>query len=296
MRESQRSPSFKRTVIAASLLLLAVISLFVLRSVVALSFFDDVNSRFEDDWHAASGESIMQPGEVAVFEASYLFFKLGSVRFELLGKGECRGKEAYRIRAFIDSYSGIPFVHLHAVYETCADARTLMCLATSNDQQQGDDWVHTNYIFDYAQKRLEWEQSVKGVVTKKVDLPLDTSYTDGLSFFYYVRRLCGGSEGRKMEMTVPIVSDTDRSSVNLTINEGREPCDVTAFDFPIESERMSGHINFKGTFGVTGDFVGWISTDSAEVPLRADLKVLLGSIVVKLKEIRREGWVPTRAE
>ncbi len=143
---------------------------------------------------------------------------------------------------------------------------------------------------------MEWEQSVKGVITKKVKLPLDTTYTDGLSFFYYVRRICKISDGRKVSMTIPIVSDTNRSSVTLTFNEGCEPCDIPAFDYPIESERMSGHINFKGTFGVTGDFVGWISADSAEVPLRADLKVLVGSIVVKLKKIERNGWMPPRAE
>ena len=238
----------------------------------------------------------MQPGEVVVFEASYLFFKLGTVRFELLGKQECRGAQAYRIQALIDSYSGIPFVNLHAIYETCADARTLICLATSNDQEAGDDWVHTNYVFDYAAKTLEWDQSVKGVITKKVDLPLDTTYTDGLGFFYYVRKVCARADGRTMRLAIPIVSDTVRSSVQLTINEGQEPCDVTAFDFPVEAERMSGHINFEGTFGVTGDFVGWISADSAEVPLRADLKVLLGSVVVKLKEIERPGWIPPRAD
>ncbi len=267
-----------------------------MRSVVAFSFFDDVRSGFRGGWRASGGEPIIQPGEVVVFEASYLFFKLGTVKFELLGKQDCRGVPAYRLRAFIDSYSGIPFVDIHAVYETWADARTLTCLATSNDQEEGDDWVHTNYVFNYHARTLEWEQSVKGVITKQVKLPLDTTYADGLSFFYYVRRISGISDGRKLTMTIPIVSDTNRSSVTLTFNEGRDPCDVTAFDYPIESERMSGHINFKGTFGVTGDFVGWISADSAEVPLRADLKVLLGSIVVKLKGIEREGWVPPRAE
>ncbi len=287
----------RRAAFLASVLFVLTVAPVVLRSVYAFSLFRDLGARFGNaGWHAADDDVIMQPHEVVVFEANYLFFKLGTVKFELLGKQECRGVQAYRIRAFIDSYSGIPFVDLHAVYETCADARTLTCLATSNDQEEGDDWVHTNYVFNYPAGKLEWEQSVKGVITKKVKLPLDTTYTDGLSFFYYVRRICGISDGRKLSMTIPMVSDTNRSSVTLTFNEGREPCDVPAFDYPIESERMSGHINFKGTFGVTGDFVGWISADSAEVPLRADLKVIVGSIVVKLKKVERRSWMPPRAE
>jgi Protein of unknown function (DUF3108) len=293
----ERTSSRRRRIGVWALVLSApLVFLFAMRSVLAFSLFADVGARAKaNGWSPADSDSIVQPNEVVVFEASYLFFKLGTVRFEFLGEQECRGVPAYRIRAFIDSYSGIPFVDLHSVYETCADPKTLMCLVTSNDQEEGDSWVHTNYVFNYARRRLEWDQSVKGVVTKKVDLPLDTTYTDGLSFFYYVRTACARSDGRKIEMTIPIVSDTVRSSVTLTVNEKREACDVAAFDYPIESERMSGHINFKGTFGVTGDFVGWISADSAEVPLRAELRVLIGSIVVKLKDIHRRGWNPPKA-
>lgn len=287
----------KRTGLAVSVILVIVFLFFVLRSVYAISLFRTVADHMRSSgWSETSKDFIMQPREVVTFEASYLFLKLGTVKFELLGKAECHGVPAYRIRAFIDSYSGIPFVDFHAIYETCADARTLMCISTSNDREEGDKWVHTDYVFNYPGKRLKWEESVKGVVTKKVDLPLDTTYTDGLSFFYYVREACRAAGGKKEEMTIPIVSDTIRSSVSLTINERRDRCDVTAFDFPLEAERMSGHINFKGTFGVTGDFVGWMSADPAEVPLRADLKVIVGSIVVKLKDIDRKGWTPPRAD
>ncbi len=58
---------------------------------------------------------------------------------------------------------------------------------------------------------------------------------------------------------------------------------------------MSGHINFQGFFGVSGDFVGWMSADSAEIPLKGNIKVILGSVVVRLKDIKRENWKPSRS-
>ncbi len=276
---------------------LSISTLLILKAIFASVLFHDMGTEMRlRGWSSAEERFIMQPRESVTFEASYLFFKLGTVKFELLGKTVYQGVPSYRIRAFINSYGGIPFVNYHAVYETYADARTLMCISTYNEKQEGGKPVRSDYIFNYAGKVLTWEESVKGVVKKKVEMPLDTSYTDGLSFFYYVREACRSAEGRKETLTVPIVSDTVRSSVNLTINEKREKCKVEAFDFPIESERLSGHINFEGTFGVTGQFIGWISADSAEVPLRADLKVILGSIVVKLKSIDRDSWIPPRAE
>ncbi len=287
----------KRPVKIAAIPALSITSLFMVRILLGASLFHGIKGEMRvAGWTAAEESYIMQPKEIVTFEASYLFFKLGTVKFELLGRAVCQGVPSYRIRAFIDSYSGIPFVDYHAVYETCADARTLMCVATSNDHEEGGKWLHTNYVFDYARKRLMWEQSVMGKLIRKVDMPLDTTYTDGLSFFYYVREACRSAAGRKESLTIPIVSDTVRSVVKLTINEASEKCKVTAFDYPLESERLSGHIDFKGTFGVTGDFVGWISADSAEVPLRADLKVILGSIVVKLKSITRDRWIPPRAK
>lgn len=281
----------------AAVPLTAIVSLTVVRAMWSASLFHQLGNQMQlQGWSAVQEKYIMQPREVATFEASYFFLKLGTVKFVLLGKVMCHGVPSYWIRAFIDSYGGIPFVNFHAVYETCADARTLMCVSTSNDREEGKRWVHTNYLFNYPGKQLTWEESVGGVTTKKVELPLDTTYTDGLSFFYYVREACRTADGKKVTLTIPIVSDTVRSSVELTINEKREPCSVDAFQYPVEAERMSGHINFEGTFGVTGEFVGWISADSAEVPLRADLKVVIGSIDVKLKSISRDHWVPPRAK
>lgn len=275
---------------------LSISTFLLVKAVLVSALFHDVGTVMRTNgWSAAEERYVMQPNESVTFEASYLFFKLGTVKFDLLGKEMCHGVPSYRIRAFIDSYSGIPFVDYHAVYETCADARSLMCLSTYNDKVEGSKWVRSNYIFNYPGKILTWEESVKGVVVKKVEMPLDTTYTDGLSFFYYVREACRTADGKRESLEIPIVSDTVRSSVILTINEKRGKCDVDAFDFPIEAERLSGHINFTGTFGVTGQFSGWISADSAEVPLRADLKVILGSIVVKLKSISRDNWTPPRA-
>ncbi len=274
----------------------AVVLFIALRSLYAFSLFGDFTSNLrENGWKDPGAGLIMQPKETVTFEASYLFLKLGRVRFELLGRADCHGIPSYRIRAFIDSYSGIPFVNYHAVYETCADARTLMCISTSNDREDGDKWIHTDYVFDYAARQLRWKQSEGGVLLKQVVRPLDTTYTDGLSFFYFVRRACFEAGGRKDTLTIPIVSDSVRSSVTLTINEKREGCKVPAVAYPVEASRMSGHINFKGTFGVTGDFSGWISDDSVEMPLRADLRVILGSIVVKLDSVSRDNWTPPRA-
>ncbi len=273
-----------------------IVSVFVLRSVYAISLFHGLTSEMEDSgWVHADSGSVMQSGEELTYEASYLFFKIGGVKFHVLGKTVYDSIPAYRLRADIDSYSGVPFVNLHAIYDTYADARTLMCLFTSNSQKEGDGWLYTSCDLRFAKGRGDWKQSKNGVPMGNIEFPLHKAYTDGLSFFYYLREASMAADGERMHLKVPIIVDTVRSSVDLTINEKKEACSVSAFKFPIESCRMSGHINFTGFFGVTGGFTGWMSADSAEVPLKGDVNVILGSIVVQLKSAGRTGWVPPRS-
>ncbi len=298
MNDDKKTP-FRR-IMKISLLAFSVIAalLFVLRSVYAISLFEGLTKEMQaSGWVSAGVDSLMQPNEELTYEASYLFVKFGTVKLQIVGKTNYDNTPAYRVRAYIDSYSGIPFVNLHAVYEAVADAKTFFCLLSTNSQKEGDSWVFTSYRFDFAKKMIFIEQWKEGKLLKQFSIPLGKGYTDGLSFFYYLRAAVQNANGKETNLSVPIiVADSTRSSVVLTINEEREPCKVTAYNFPIDSYRMSGYINFKGFFGVTGDFVGWISTDSAAVPLKADVKVILGSIVVKLKEVKRNNWIPPRSK
>jgi len=282
-------------ILAGSFVAAAVVLLF-LRSVYAISLFHAITNRLQGSgWRDTEADSVMHVDEDLTFEASYLFFKVGSVRFQVLEKTVYDSIPAYHLRALIDSYSGVPFVSFHAVYDTYADAKNLTLLFCSRNQKDGDSWVYTTTSFDSGMKHIKWEQSKDGKYLKRIDMPCDTSYTNGVSFIYYLRRECRNSGSGTTSLAIPIVDDTTRSKVTLTINEKREPCDVTAYDFPLDAQRLSGHLDFVGTFGVTGDFVGWMATDSSDMPLKAKVKVILGSVVVQLKGIKRSNWVPLRS-
>lgn len=293
-RRKLRNRIIRLTVLAA---FVAAFSLFVLRAVYAFTLFDGVSANLQNSgWTTGEQDSVMQSGESLTFEAGYLFFKIGKVKMEVLGRTMYDGTPAYHVRAYIDSYSGIPFVNLHAIYDTYQDARTFMCLATDNIQKDGSDSTYTSYQFNFAKKILDWRRWKNGVEADSAIVPLDTSYTDGVGFFYYIREASRKANGLKTKLTIPIVVDTVRSTVNLTLNEKKEECDVTAYKYPLEAYKMSGHINFTGFFGVTGDFTGWMSADSSEVPLKANVSVILGSVVVQLKDAKRAGWIPPRAK
>ena len=51
--------------------------------------------------------------------------------------------------------------------------------------------------------------------------------------------------------------------------------------------RLFGAANYRGEAGLSGNFEGWFTVDSQALPLKSKLKITLGSITVRLKEIRR---------
>ncbi|MGO9482406.1 MAG: DUF3108 domain-containing protein [Candidatus Kryptoniota bacterium] len=296
MNAGRRAALKKLARISVISLSLLVVSILALRAVYALTLFNAMDgAAHSSGWRSADSISAVNVNEEMTFEASYIFFKIGAVKFQVVGKIDYDSTSAYHLRAYVDSYSGIPFVHFHAVYDTYADAKTLFCLFISRIQKERDNRVYTTTTFDFNRKNIDWDQSLDGKPIMERSLPLDTNYTNGVSFVYYLRKACRDAQGKQMQLNVPMIDDTVQSSVSLTINEKREPCDVPAFNLPLDAERLSGHINFIGTFGISGDFDGWITADSSAVPLKADVKVLLGSVVVRLRDIKGNDWTPPRS-
>jgi len=55
---------------------------------------------------------------------------------------------------------------------------------------------------------------------------------------------------------------------------------------------FDGNAEFTGIFGLNGPFEGWFSNDPAQIPIKAKMKVILGSINIELKKWQRTGWNP----
>jgi hypothetical protein len=72
--------------------------------------------------------------------------------------------------------------------------------------------------------------------------------------------------------------------------------EIGAIDFPVRTRRYSGFAHWTGgsSAGVNGSFTGWVTDDDASIPVRAEMKVLVGSIVLELEQWTRPGWSPPR--
>lgn len=233
-------------------------------------------------------------GEELEYNVSYSIFDLGSVRFTVLDTITKFGKTTYVVKAFVDSYSGVPFVDLHQVFYSEMTAEPYSVFFDMRKTTNPKEVPYSQYNFDYAKKKVSYELGVqpqKGI-TKKGEEVVDVPQQDGLSLFYYARAHC--RQVKKESTPIFVNEKSFFTQFNFMNKVGSQ--EIDAIKYPVETIEFDGTADFTGIFGLTGYFKGFFSNDNASIPIVAKMKVILGSIHIELKRWNRPGWVPPKAK
>jgi hypothetical protein len=232
-------------------------------------------------------------GEELVYEVSYSIFALGTVKLQILDTIAKDGVTLYQAKAFIDSYSGVPFVNLHYVFYSEIDRACYSHFFSGLDAKDPLSTSFSEYVFDYSNKRVSYEKGIRqqpaGLI-KGADT-ISVVYQDGLSLFYYARANIRSSKAE----IVPTFVNEQKVATYINFKDTKTSCEIDAVEYPVGTIEFDGRAEFVGIFGLTGGFSGWFSNDEAAIPIVAKMKVILGSVRIELKRWNRPGWVPPRA-
>ena len=156
--------------------------------------------------------------------------------------------------------------------------------------------VGAYYRYDSTRSRCfveeTWQTDLKSAPYKRTNL--DTLYIkgshvqDGLSIAYYAREHVHDSR----TVTVPTIAYGKLGSTTFRFASTPGTQEIDALDRPIHVVEFDGWLDLEGIFGLTGEFKGWFSDDSSAVPIKAELKVILGSVNVELIQWHRKDWNP----
>lgn len=230
-------------------------------------------------------------GEELVYNVRYTFIDLGQIRIKTIGKARQATFVAYDSRAYIDSYRGIPFVDLHAIFESRMDT-TVCSRGFVGKVKQDEKWDFARYNYDYDRHRVIMEMGDRdSVVAKRETLQVNGPQQDGLSLFFFAREHL--FSGKKLNVTGIV---TERQ-VNTYIDflKERTSVEVDAIEYPVDVTKFEGKLDFEGIYGLTGGFTGWFSHDDARIPILAKMRVIVGSVTIELMRWTRPGWTPPRA-
>jgi hypothetical protein len=239
----------------------------------------------------AARRSVFMPGETLQYKVKWGFFRLGTV---VITQQPCdsRKAEPRLLSMSVHSASGLPFISVHFLNSSFKSPNALWVseetIITGEDSSD-----RTTYWQDTAAKMLYRTRTTKGCD----NFSFDSSHVDGLSYdalgLLMMARLYAATN---QTIALPTLNEFAVKETEITFTNEMEELDVAACDTPVRCRRIEGNAKWVGNSfaGMKGPFTGWISDDDASLPLRAELKIFLGSIVLELESTNRLDWGPRK--
>ena len=268
------------------------LSVFAVMSCIFLSTQLSTQSKGNGD----CSSFVICPDEELVYEVSWMKIPLGQIRLKANASVMVEGKLRHNASAVIDSYDGLPFVDLHVIDHTEMD-ESLYSKGFDALEKKGDRWESQKSHYDFSKKLLVTEKALhadkhsQAIASPSFDtLHLSsTSIQDGLSILYFAR----ASTRNPRQVRVPTVVYEKEGATLFQVQNKTEYEEIDAWkDKKIRVVPVEGKAEFEGLFGFTGDFKGWFSDDVAAIPIKAELKVTIGSVKLELIKWKRNGWTP----
>jgi len=240
----------------------------------------------------AQGSTILQPGEELVYRVSYLNVTLGTVKTVVQPYTTLDGRKVGKIKVIIASHPNIPFVSLNSTYESWIDtSATYSYKFNSNTALSDGTWDFDQYLFDYDAKKASIEKYRGKVKVASKEFTVQKRYNDGSTLLFAARALLRNNKSYRLRCV--IMNDTVNTLINF---EGkREEVDIDAANYPIRTVYFAGDADWTGVYGLTGRFEGWFSDDDACVPIKAKMRVYVGSVSLELISWKRNNWQPPKA-
>ena len=243
--------------------------------------------------YSNSYSGVISKGEELRYKVSYLGITLGYIDISVEGTDEVNNVNVFKAKAIIRSNPDIPFVELAANFESWID-RTLGYSHQYIGRIKLSDttWDFHKIEFKYAEKKIRTQKWIKKDKIFDNVFYTSTKMNDGLSLFFLARKYI--KLGRAVR--IPTIVDKDTSDTIINFVNKKETSKIDSFDYDIATIYFYGKAEWQGIYGLTGAFEGWFSDDSENIPIRAKMKVYVGSIDIELVEWKRNNWKPPKAK
>ncbi len=242
---------------------------------------------------AYSKGSVFLAGEYLEYDVSFMGISLGTIKMESIAEESLEGKTVYHVKSYMDSHSGIPFIDLHAIFESWVDpSLTHSHKFISTTKYDDKKWDYRKIIFDYSNNELRHTVWFNKILSRRDTIKTARKWNDGSSLFYFARRFT--HYGKTVKVPTIISNDTVKTILNF--RNITESVEIDAVDYPVRTLYFDGVAEWEGVYGLKGSFEGWFSDDEARIPIVSKMNVYVGSVVIELVKWKRQGWKPQRTD
>ncbi len=224
--------------------------------------------------------------EMLRFAVRWKFIRLGTVIVRQEVK-TVDGVQRTLLRTSAKSASGLPFIDIRMKNQALLDPADPRCIAFMMQTDHEPAEV-TRYSCDAASGTLSMELRAGGKLVDRQTRKEARRVYDALGMFMLIRGMSGSGE----RMNIPLLFDFDVAESRTHSSPAVEDVEVPAIDREIPAHQTSIRSSWvhKSVGGLSGNMEVWCSADDAAIPLRVEVDIALGSIVLELEEVQRSGW------
>lgn len=224
--------------------------------------------------------------EVLRYSVHWSFVRLGSIELrQSSGRNNSGPTTAVQLSA--RSASGLPFIDVNVRDRSVLNPRDPRC-TDFTVRKDHDPQEVKKYRFDPSSKTLSMEVSSEGLPPVSQQRTEHRVFYDALGMLMLLRGMAGSGE----QITVPLLMDFEIVHSKAELSRAIEEVDVPAFDDDVPAYHIALRSSWEdeSVGGLRGDIDLWCSTDAAAIPLRIEMSLALGSIVIELESCKRPGW------
>lgn len=227
-------------------------------------------------------EPVWRVGEELTFKVRWFLIRLATLSSRVVEETRFDGRPAYRVAATIDTDRAVNHLDIHLRFLSVADPAYYTHQYQATGRLRGRE-VFTRYDFHYDHEEIHVLTGPPGGDSDPENKSLAVSgpVQDSLTLVYWAR----GHALSEGSVQVPAFINREVSRTQFTFGTGRREMEVEALDGPVEAVQFTGFAPWKGVAGLTGEFAGWLSADGRGLPLKVEMKIALGKIVLELEEV-----------
>ena len=235
------------------------------------------------------GKFQWQVGEELTYSVKWFALKVGVLKFQVLKKDSLNNRPVFHCRLQIDSHPSIPFVNIHEVYDSFIDEEMYSHAFKILIKKSDYEYIVThdiNYSLGQAKIVVSKCTPVDTTVIMDSTIVVTEKIQDGVSIFYY-SRACADL---KNLVEVPVISFKDIKPAKILFTGKKRK--VHLKDLSLQGYYVNGRLKFEGIAGIKDNFTGWFSTDARRIPLKAQMKAVVGNVTIELESWK--NWNPEK--
>ncbi len=241
-----------------------------------------------------SATLVFLPNEELRYSVKWKFIRLGTITIKRIDDGA--DDRAFRVSMLVESNPSIPFVDIREYNESLIDAATFKTIEFKGDYRNKKTRTKIRHVYDEPDRTIyhyEWD-GTSGICTVADTVRNAPPFVNGPSLFAYTR-IRSFSSGL---LDVPTFVNGSVRNTRLDFLHGTEEIKIGVWPYPVRVRKYHGKADWEGgtSQGLSGDFTGWISADFAAVPIRAEMKVVIGSVRIELESWQRPDWTPLTSQ